>query len=143
MAEAQWTDWSVFDQLTIKFDNPDQPDSVTEEEWKDTWFFALGTTCQGDRRDHAAGRHRVRPEPRQGRVPYAPHPRLDRRWLSLGAGWQPLAWLDLDASFTYIDVEDTDVRLAASDTGNGPRGNLDADYDSYIILLGLSARMRF
>ena len=46
MAEAQWTDWSVFDQLTVKFDNPAQPDSVTEEEWKDTWFFALGTTYQ-------------------------------------------------------------------------------------------------
>ena len=44
MAEAQWTDWSVFDQLTVKFDNPAQPDSVTEEEWQDTWFFALGAT---------------------------------------------------------------------------------------------------
>ena len=67
----------------------------------------------------------------------------DRHWLSLGAGWQPLSWLDLDASFTYIDVETPNVRLVAADTGNAPRGNLDADYDSYIILLGLSARMRF
>ena len=41
--EAQWTDWSVFDQLTVKFDNPDQPDSVTEEEWHDAWFLALGS----------------------------------------------------------------------------------------------------
>ena len=67
----------------------------------------------------------------------------DRRWLSLGAGWQPLDWLDLDASFTYINVDDTEVRLSAADTGNAARGNLDADYDNYIILLGLSARMRF
>ena len=44
LAEAQWTDWSVFDQLTVKFDNPNQPDNVTEEEWHDTWFLALGTT---------------------------------------------------------------------------------------------------
>ena len=44
MGEAQWTDWSVFDELTIKFDNPAQPDSVTEEKWKDTWFLSLGTT---------------------------------------------------------------------------------------------------
>ena len=67
----------------------------------------------------------------------------DRYWLSLGAGWQPRAWLDLDAAFTYIDVDDTDVDSRATDTGNAARGNLDADYDSYIILLGLSARMRF
>ena len=103
-----------------------------------------GHHLQGDRRAHPAGRRRLRPEP--GRRTSSARPRIpdgDRRWLSLGAGWQPLAWLDLDASFTYIDVDDTEVRLAAADTGNGPRGNLDADYDSYIILLGLSARMRF
>ena len=143
MAEAQWTDWSVFDQLTIKFDNPSQPDSVTEEEWEDTWFFALGTTFKATdeitlRAGVAYDQSPVKDEYRTPRIPDG-----DRRWLSLGAGWQPAGWLDLDASFTYIDVEDTNVRLSAADTGNAARGNLDADYDSYIILLGLSARMRF
>jgi long-chain fatty acid transport protein len=143
MAEAQWTDWSVFDQLTIKFDNPSQPDSVTEEEWQDTWFFALGTTVKATdtitlRAGIAYDQSPVKDEFRTPRIPDG-----DRRWLSLGAGWQPRDWLDLDASFTYIDIEDAEVRLAASDTGNAARGNLDADYNSYIILLGLSARMRF
>jgi long-chain fatty acid transport protein len=143
MAEAQWTDWSVFDQLTIKFDNPNQPDSITEEEWEDTWFFALGTTFKATdaitlRAGVAYDQSPVKDKFRTPRIPDG-----DRRWLSLGAGWQPAGWLDLDASFTYIDVEDTDVRLSAADTGNAARGNLDADYDSYIILLGLSARMRF
>jgi long-chain fatty acid transport protein len=143
MAEAQWTDWSVFDQLTIKFDNPNQPDSVTEEEWQDSWFFALGTTFRATealtlRAGVAYDQSPVKDKFRTPRIPDG-----DRRWLSFGAGWQPASWLDLDASFTYIDVEDTDVRLSATDTGNEFRGNLDADYDSYIILLGLSARMRF
>jgi long-chain fatty acid transport protein len=143
MAEAQWTDWSVFDQLTIKFDNPNQPDSVTEEEWEDTWFFALGTTYRATdeitlRAGVAYDQSPVKDKFRTPRIPDG-----DRRWLSFGAGWQPRDWIGLDASFTYIDVDDTDVRLAASDTGNEFRGNLDADYDTYIILLGLSARLRF
>jgi long-chain fatty acid transport protein len=35
MGEAQWTRWSRFDDLTVKFDNPAQPDSVTDENWSD------------------------------------------------------------------------------------------------------------
>ena len=143
MAEAQWTDWSVFDQLTVKFDNPAQDDSVTEEEWRDAWFFALGATFKATeqlvlRAGVAYDQSPVRGDYRTPRIPDG-----DRYWLSLGAGWRPASWLDLDAAFTYIDVDSTSVRLAASDTGSTARGNLNADYDSYILLLGLSARMRF
>ena len=143
MAEAQWTEWSVFDELRIEFDNPAEPDNVTEEEWEDTWFFALGTTFKATdtvtlRAGVAYDQSPVKDRFRTPRIPDG-----DRRWLSLGAGWRPLGWLDLDASFTYIDVEDTDVRLSAAGTDNAARGSLDADYSSYIILLGLSARVRF
>lgn len=143
MAEAQWTDWSVFDQLTIKFDNPAQPDNVTEEEWEDSWFFALGATWEpADRWLLRAGiaydQSPVRDRLRSPRIPDE-----DRYWLSLGAGWQPLPWLGLDAAFTYIFVEDSDVDLRATDTGSTFRGDLSASYDSDIILAGLSARVRF
>ena len=143
MAEAQWTDWSVFDQLTVKFDNPDQPDSVTEEEWQDAWFFSLGATFKAtDQLTLRAGvAYDQSPVNGQYRTPRIPDG--DRYWLSLGAGWRPTDWFDLDAAFTYIDVEDTDVRLSSADAGSTFRGNLDADYDSYILLLGLSARLRF
>ncbi len=143
MAEAQWTNWSVFDQLTVKFDNPAQPDSVTEEEWKDAWFFALGSTFRAtDELTLRAGvAYDQSPVDGNFRTPRIPDG--DRYWVSLGAGWHPRSWLDFDAAFTYIDVESTNVRLSATGADNAPRGNLDADYDSYIILLGLSARMRF
>ena len=143
MAEAQWTDWSEFNELTVKFDNPAQPDNVTEEKWRDTWFFALGATYQPTdaltlRAGVAYDQSPVRGDYRTPRIPDG-----DRVWASFGAGWQPTPWLSLDGAFTYIQVEDTNVRLFASDTGNAARGNLSAEYDSYIILLGLSARLRF
>lgn len=143
MAEAQWTDWSSFDQLTVKFDNPNQPDNVTEEEWHDAWFFSIGTTYRATdtltlRAGVAYDQSPVKDKFRTPRIPDE-----NRYWLSVGAGWQPASWFDLDAAFTYIWVEDSEVDLAASDQGSRVRGNLQADYASAIILVGLSARLRF
>jgi long-chain fatty acid transport protein len=143
MAEAQWTDWSVFDQLTIEIDNPGQPDSVTEEEWQDTWFLALGSTYKIDqawtlRGGVAFDQSPVREKYRTPRIPDS-----DRYWLSLGAGYEPTDWLGFDAAFTYILLDDSKVRLRAQDTGNGARGNLDASYEGDIFIVGLNARVRF
>ena len=143
MAEAQWTDWSVFNELRIQFANPAQPDSVTDEDWHDAWFFALGTTFRATEALTLRAGVAYDQSPVNGRYRTPRIPDGDRYWVSLGAGWQAANWLDLDAAFTYIDLNDTRVRLAASDRGNTFRGNLDAEYDSYIILLGLSARLRF
>lgn len=143
MAEAQWTDWSTFDQLTIQFDNPAQPDSVTEEEWEDSWFFALGSTFKPTdtvtlRAGVAYDQSPVKDKFRTPRIPDE-----DRYWLSVGAGWKPAPWIDLDGSLTYIQIKDSELDLAATDTGSTFRGNLEADYDSNIVIVGLSARLRF
>ncbi len=143
LAEAQWTDWSVFDQLIVEFDNPNQPDSVTEEEWHDTWFLALGTTYAATdevtlRAGVALDQSPVKDKYRTPRIPDE-----NRYWLSAGIGWKPAAWLDLDAALTYIWLEDSEVDLAAADEGSTFRGDLQADYESNIVLVGLSARMRF
>jgi long-chain fatty acid transport protein len=143
MAEAQWTDWSSFDQLTIEFDNPRQPDNVSEQEWEDSWFFAVGSTYRVSdtvtlRAGVAYDQSPVKDKFRTPRIPDE-----DRYWLSLGAGWRPAPWVDLDGSLTYVQVEDSEVDLAASDAGSRNRGDLEASYDNMIILLGLSARLRF
>ncbi len=40
--DAMRTGWSEFQELRVKFDNPFQPDSVTDEKWHDSWFSSLG-----------------------------------------------------------------------------------------------------
>ena len=144
MAEAQWTDWSVFDQLTVKFDNPAQDDSVTEEEWQDSWFFALGSTFKATDTLDLARRRRLRPEPGQGRITArrASPTAIATGCRSAPAGSRPPGSTSTPPSPTSTSKTPS-VDLAASDTGSTSRGNLEADYDSYILLLGLSARMRF
>ena len=72
LGEVQWRNWSTFDELRIRYDNPNQPDTVTEEDWHDTIFAAIGARYQPRRRLELPRRTRLR------RVPY-PRPDPDNR----------------------------------------------------------------
>ncbi len=110
MADATWTHWATFDELKIEFDNPEQPDSVTTENWENTWRFALGATYN--------------PLPQwplrfgvaydESPIPDAEHrtPRLpdnDRIWLSLGTGYQVGERLSFDVGYTHLFVDEAKI----------------------------------
>lgn len=143
MAEAAWTNWSRFDELRITFDNPAQPDSLTEYKWQDSWFVALGATWRprDDLTLRAGVAYDQSPVDEAHTTPRIPDG--DRSWMSLGVGWAPLPWLSVDAAVTHIFVEDAKVRLEASESGNASRGDLDADYENSIDLVSVSAKLRF
>ena len=44
--ESAWTRWSRFNELRIAFDAPGQADSVTTENWRNTWRHAVGVSYQ-------------------------------------------------------------------------------------------------
>lgn len=143
MGEVAWTNWSVFDELRVEFDNPAQPDSVTTEDWDDSFFFALGATYQP--RDDVTLRVGVArdetPISTRFRTPRIPG--NDRTWLSLGVGFEPFDNVGIDLAYTHIFIDGSRVRLRAADAENAARGNLDARYESDIDMLALSARISF
>lgn len=143
MADAQWTRWSRFHELKIAFDNPAQPDSITEEEWQDTWFVGVGATFRPDdawtlRSGFAWDQDPTSNSHRGPRIPTD-----DRYWLSLGLGWTPIPDFSLDLGYTHIFIEDTAIDLKASDRGNAARGNLKADVSGSVDILALQARWAF
>ncbi len=143
MGDVAWTDWSVFKELRVKFDNAAQPENVTEENWNDTWFVALGTTWRATdtvtlRAGVAYDQSPVTDANRTPRVPDS-----DRYWVALGASYAPRAWISLDLAFTHIFMPDASVDLTTGGTGNALRGNLDARYDSSIDIIVLGARIQF
>lgn len=143
MAEAQWTGWSTFDDLVIDFDNPAQPDSVTEFEWQDTWFFALGATYKPSDRWtlRVGGAFDQTPTRNRYRTPRIPD--TDRWWLAAGLGWEIQENLALDLAYTHVFFNDADVRLRGTDPGNAARGNLDARYRNSIDIVSLAVKWRF
>jgi long-chain fatty acid transport protein len=143
MGEVAWTEWSTFKELRIRFDNPAQPDNFTEEDWRDTFFVALGTTYRPT--DEVTLRGGIAfdqtPVEDEHRTPLIPD--ADRYWLSFGVGWQPLHWLGVDAGYTHIFVDSADVDLNATDPGSTFRGSLDASYDTRIDIFTVSGKISF
>jgi long-chain fatty acid transport protein len=143
MGEAQWTRWSSFDELRIEFENPAQPDSVTEEEWKDVWFFAGGVTYKPTSawtlRTGVA--YDQSPVPNSKRTPRIPD--QDRTWLALGASYTPLPGLILSAGYTHIFLEDATVNLKSTSPGNRFRGDLEGEFDTSIDIFTVQAQWTF
>ena len=143
MAEAAWTNWSRFDELRIKFDNSAQVDSLTEQDWDDSWFVALGgryrpsetlTLSLGVAYDQT-------PIPNSTRTPRIPGD--DRYWLSAGLTYRPFAALSIALAYTHAFVDDASLNLSADDPGNQFRGNLSGDYDSAFDIFSFQASYRF
>ena len=145
MAQAEWWNWSRFDELRVEFDQGLQGDNVTEEDWNDTWFFALGTTYKPEQVEGLALRLGVAfdesPVPDRTRTPRIPGE--DRYWIAVGAGYTPLPWLTLDLGYTHIFVDDAKIDLSTSDPGNTFRGNLSGKYEAHIDIIAFQATARF
>jgi long-chain fatty acid transport protein len=143
MAEAQWTGWSTFDELVIEFDNPAQPDNVTEFDWDDAWFFAVGGTWKptGRLTFRLGAAYDQTPTRKRFRTPRIPD--SDRYWLSAGVGYEVTERFSLDLAYTHVFFDDARVRLRGADDGNALRGDLDADYRNAIDVVSLAAKWRF
>ena len=146
MAQVEWWNWSRFDELKVEFDNPNQPDNITTEDWKDTWFFALGTTYRPKAVEGLALRLGVAfdesPIPDETRTPRIAG--NDRTWIAAGVSYAPLPWLTLDLGYTHIFVKDADIDLVATPTNeNTFRGNLSGTYEAKIDIIALQASARF
>lgn len=142
-AEAQWTRWSRFDDLTIEFANPAQPESFTDEDWEDVWFFAAGLTWKPtDAWAFRAGyAYDQSPVPRRTATPRIPD--TDRHWLAIGASYRPAPTVLLAAGYTHIFLRDGEIDLSAAGTGETFRGNLNGRTRSAIDMVSLQVEWRF
>jgi len=143
-ASFNWTDWSSFKELTAVFS--DGPDTIKQENWRDNYRLALGTTYQYDpklalRAGVAYDSAAVNDKNRTATIP-----ETDRTWLSLGASYAATPQLTLDAGFTYILAKDATIdeprdksdKLAAA-IGGAFNGGISGN----VWLIGVQANYRF
>jgi long-chain fatty acid transport protein len=140
MGEAEWTRWSRFHDLTIKFDNPAQPNSVTEENWSDSWFLAVGFTWKPDDAWTLRGGAAWDQDPTRDRRRTPRIPTNDRYWIALGACWQPSTNLTFDVGYTHIFFNDASIELTRSQPGNAARGDLSGNAEGGIDILAVQLR---
>lgn len=143
MGELAWTRWSRFEELRIRFDNPAQPDSVTEEDWRDTIFVAVGATFRpSDKWELRAGlAFDQSPVPERTRTPRIPD--NDRFWVSFGVAYAPTPNLEFGFGYTHIFLSDSTSQLSATSPGNTARGNFTGRSEAAIDLLSAQVLWRF
>ncbi len=141
--DAVKTCWSGFEELRIRFDNPAQPDAVTREEWRDTWFWSLGGSYR------ASDRWTWRIGFARDEGPVEDHRRIPRlptagcRFLGLGATCRVAAATTVDGGVTFVSYDDSPIRLSAADPTNRAAGNLVGAFDTRLTIYGLSFQHTF
>lgn len=143
MGTVERTGWSAFKDLTVKFANPAQPDSVTDNSWNDSWFGALGVTYR-PREDwtlRCGGAWDESPTPSGKATPRIPAD--GRAWLAFGVGYRPLPNVAIDFGYAHLFLPDTKINLTASQEGNAFRGNLSGDAETSIDMISLQGRVSF
>ena len=147
--EAAWTGWSKFKTLDAKFMSNTAPqitDSITEEHWRDTWFYSLGGNWKLNdvwsvRTGVAHDQGAVTDPYRTPRIPDA-----DRTWVSLGASYAFSKSFAVDAGYSHLFIKDSSVMLATTASQSDPnftRGNLNGDFKMDINIFALQARFSF
>lgn len=105
-ASIRYVRWSTFHDLTLRYDNPNQPDSVQVFDYRNVWFFALGadwylnpswTLHAGVAYDESPVREHYR-EPRL--------PDDNRRWVSAGATWHINPQSSLSLGYAHLFIGD-------------------------------------
>ncbi|MGH8502259.1 MAG: OmpP1/FadL family transporter [Gammaproteobacteria bacterium] len=131
LADVTWTDWSQFDELRVQFDNPAQPDSVTDESWDDSYRYSLGLRYQPDTiwtyRFGVAYDETPIPN-KERRTPRIPDE--DRLWLALGLSYAPVENLRLDLGYAHLFISDTEIEnTLESQVPHVLRGNYELEAD--------------
>lgn len=144
MADVQWTNWSRFHELRIDYDNALTRDTVTDENWNNSWFVSLGTAYKYNEKLtlRAGVAFDQSPVPEAYRTPRIPD--QDRYWVSLGAGYKVTENFSVDVGYTHIFVKDSTLDLHDTLTTNDAfRGNLSGSYDNAVDIVAVQARLKF
>lgn len=142
MADATWTRWSRFEELRIKFDSGDA-DAVTEENWENTMRYSLGVNYHYSdaiklRAGLAYDESPVNDEFRTARIPGN-----DRKWVSLGAGYQMSPASRFDVGYSHLFI--SDVKIDDDQTGALPVGNgqVKGEYKGSVDILSVQYTHNF
>jgi long-chain fatty acid transport protein len=140
MLDASWTGWSSVQELRILRPNGATL-SLTPENWKDTWRFAIGgdyklspswTLRAGIARDQA-------PVPDSTRTPRLPDE--DRTWVAVGASWTSANNVKVDVGYAHLFVKDASL----NETAGNPfaYGLLNGSQQTKIDIISAQASLKF
>ncbi len=142
MGDVTFTNWSRFKELRIKFDDG-RADSVTPEEWDDSYKFAVGANFKLNQKWLLRGGVAYDKSPvddafRTPRIPDA-----DRTWLAFGARYNISDHNSIDFGFAHIFVDDPSMDKTSDESVPQLRTRLVGEYDSAVNILSVQYNHKF
>ncbi len=147
MADVTWTNWSVFDELRVDFENPLKADSVTTYNWQDSWRYSLAASF--DASEQLLLRLGLAFD--ETPVPDAEHrtPRIpceDRFWVSLGGGYRFSEKLKADFAYAHLFVSDSKINRQAGTDPSGENffaGTLVGEFENSVDIASVQIAYNF
>ena len=135
------TGWDTFQELRVRYDNPAQPDTVEEENWKDVYKTSIGLDYDySDKWTFRAGygydNSPVDDDNRLVRLPDG-----DRTWMSFGATYRLSDHLELNAGYAYLSLG-SGGKLPIDHTGT-TNDRVVGTFRGDAHIVGIEARMKF
>jgi len=139
MGDITWTNWSRFEELRIKYGNPNQPTTVVEEKWDDIFRYAIGVSYA----PNSVLTFRAGTAYEQTPIASATYrtPRIpdnNRYWLSIGASYSPTPKLTLDLAYAHLIMHNSEINNTDS-LGHTLSGTFSTDVD----IVSIQARLVF
>lgn len=131
MGDVTWTRWSQFKELKIVRDNGTGTTlTVTPENWDNTMRYSVGVNYHYSDTVKLRAGLAYDEEAISDRFRTARIPGNDRKWLSLGAGWQATPASKLDVGYSHLFISDAKIDDNQIATGNGRvRGDFEGSVD--------------
>jgi long-chain fatty acid transport protein len=145
LADASWTHWSLVREVSAEDPASGVPRDVLRFEFRDTWRGALGVRFRASetwtlRAGVAYDQSPVRAAARTVRLPDA-----DRRWIAVGARWQPAPRIAVDAAYARLFVGTPSIDLVRGQYGAPAAfaSLVSGTYDSSVDLVSAQLTYRF
>ena len=142
MGDVTWTRWSQFQELAIYRDNGKLLTKTTEN-WENTMRYSVGVNYHYSdaiklRAGLAYDEEAIKDEFRTARIPGN-----DRKWVSLGAGWQVSPASKLDIGYSHLFISDASVNDDQRAATKGRNGLLRGDFKGSVDILSLQYTHNF
>ncbi len=132
LADATWTKWSRFEELRIEYDNPAQPDTVQPENWDNNMRYSIGATYRPSQKWVFRVGAAYDETPISKTVDRTPRiPGNDRKWIAIGLGYRLSDNLSMDAGYSHLFIEDTDLDALDHSTGHQLIGTYESNVDIF------------
>ncbi len=145
LADITWTSWSNFEELRINFDNLNQPDGVTTEDWDDTMRYSAGIDYQYS--DSLVLRSGIAFD--ETPIPSAERrtPRLpgnDRTWLSFGLSYKLDKSKSIDIGYSHLFIADGKINNELeSNTSDNVKATLSGEYEASVDIVSAQFNWSF